>query len=289
MKTTCSRIACGVLAATASTLVSQAAVTAGNSSLIGELDYSDSFTIGPGSPIAARQGYPAQQFTLPAGVDEVENNYGNPARFWGSTPFSIATDGANNPGAFGYPGGSGAGSATGFTQRGGGGDWSIEYGLRDEFVLQSDFVHLPDRVDFTIGATPATIFGAGNLSIFFRTSGHPQFPEIGLFNGSQEIDTGLTSGIPADNAWHNYAVRVDVPNDLLEVYVDEVSRGIIDLNTIGGGAYNDILNNKFVGIGGAGADRLWSDNFQVGGVIPEPSTALLGLLGVGLVLRRQRR
>ena len=75
----------------------------------------------------------------------------------------------------------------------------------------------------------------------------------------------------------------------MDAVVDEVSRGIIDLNTIGGGAYNDILNNQFVGIGGAGADRLWSDNFQVGGVIPEPSTALLGLLGVGLVLRRQRR
>jgi hypothetical protein len=46
--------------------------------------------------------------------------------------------------------------------------------------------------------------------------------------------------------------------------VNETSRGVIDLATIGGGAYAGILNNAFVGIGGAGADRLWSDNFQVG-------------------------
>jgi MYXO-CTERM domain-containing protein len=237
----------------------------------------------------ARQSYPAQTFALPAGVDAVENNHGNPARFWGTTNWSIATDSAVNPGGFGYPGGNGAGSDTGMTQRGGGGDWSIEYGLRDVFVVQSDFVQLPDRVDFTIGATASNIFGAGNISIFFRTTGHPSFPEIGIFNGAVETNTGLTSTIPVANAWNNYALLVNVPNDTIEVFVNEVSRGVIDLNTIGGGAYNDILNNGFVGSGGAGADRLWSDNFQVGGDIPEPAPAMLGLLGLGFLLRRSRR
>ena len=51
------------------------------------------------------------------------------------------------------------------TQRGGGGDWSIPYGIRDVFIIQSDFVQLPDRVDFTVGGTPNTIGGADNLNI----------------------------------------------------------------------------------------------------------------------------
>ena len=129
--------------------VSNAAVSVGSSSLIGQLDYSDSFTIGGGGATAARQAYPAQTFPLPAGVEAVENNYSSPAASWPSDAWSIATDGAVNPGAFGYPGGSGAGTVDGFTQRGGGGDWSIAYGQRDVFVIQSDFVQLTDRVDFT--------------------------------------------------------------------------------------------------------------------------------------------
>jgi hypothetical protein len=290
MKSMTTRLALSAFVAAAATITSQGAgIVVGGSSLIGDLDYSDSFTIGPGAGSAARQAYAAQGFPLPAGVEVMENSHGNASVSWPTDAWSIATDSAVNPGGFGYPGGSGAGTADGFTQRGGGGDWSIPYALRNEFVVQSDFIQLPDRVDFTIGATGGNIFGAGNISIFFRTTGHASFPEIGIFNGTSETNTGLTSGIAGANAWNNYALRVDVPNDLIEVYVNEVSRGIIDLNTIGGGAYDNILNNNFVGIGGAGADRLWSDNFQVGGVIPEPSTALLGLLGLGFLLRRSRR
>ena len=278
-----------LLAALGLSTTANAAVTVGSSSLIGQLDYSDTFTIGAGASSAARQGYAAQAFPLPTGVEAVENNHGNPPQNWPSNAWSIATDAANNPGGFGYPGGSGAGTADGFTQRGGGGDWSIPYGLRDTFVVQSDFVQLSDRVDFTVGAVPGNIFGAGNISIFFRTTGHPSFPEIGIFNGALETDTGLTSGIPAANAWENYALLVDIPNDTIEVFVNETSRGTIDLATVGGGAYAGILNNSFVGIGGAGDDRLWSDNFQVGAVIPEPSSALLlGITGLALGMRRRR-
>ncbi|MFT5857804.1 MAG: hypothetical protein ACI8XO_005066 [Verrucomicrobiales bacterium] len=268
--------------------VSNAAISVGSSSLIGQLDYSDSFTIGNGGATAVRQSYPAQTFPLPAGVEAVENSYSSPAVSWPSDAWSIATDGAVNPGGFGYPGGSGAGSADGFTQRGGGGDWSIGYGARDVFVVQSDFVQLSDRVDFTVGATAGNIFGAGNLSIFFRTTAHPSFAEIGIFNGALETDTGLTTGIPAANAWHNYALLVNIPNDTIEVFVDESSRGTIDLATVGGGAYAGILGNAFVGIGGAGDDRLWSDNFQVGAPVPEPSAAILLAL-TGLIGMRRRR
>lgn len=79
------------------------------------------------------------------------------------------------------------------------------------------------------------------------------------------------------------------PNDTIEVFVNETSRGVIDLNTIGGGAYDNILNNGFVGIGGAGDDRLWSDNFQVGAPVPEPSASVLAALAGALLLRRKRR
>jgi hypothetical protein len=268
---------------------SAAGVAVGSSSLIGQLQYSDSFTIGAGAATPERQGYAAQTYPLPAGVDAVENNHGNPAQAWGSGPFSIATDAANLPtGSAPYPGTSGAGSATGFTQRGGGGDWSIAYGLDSEFIIQFDYVQQPDRVDVSIGSTGSNIFGAGNLSLFFRTTGNA-LPEVGIFNaGVGEFNTGLTTGIPAANEWNNYAIRVDIPGRAIEVFTNEVSRGVIDLATLNGGAYAPFLDNSFVGIGGAGNDRQWSDNFQVGLPVPEPGTALLaGLAGFGLWRRRR--
>ena len=237
-----------------------AGVSVGSSTLIAALQYSDSFTIGAGATVPARTGYGAQTFPLPAGVDAVENTYGNPAAAWGNLPFSIATDASNFPtGGSPYPGGSGAGSATGFTQRGGGGDWSIPYDLSNDFVIQFDYVQQTDRVDISIGTTGSNIFGAGNLNIFIRTTAHPLFPEIGIFNpGVGEFNTGLTSGIGSANQWNNYALRVNIPAQTLEVFTNETSRGVINLATLNGGAYAPFLSNDFVGIGGAGNDRQWS-------------------------------
>jgi len=268
-----------------------AGVSVGGSSLIGQLQYSDTFTIGAGAATAARQAYAPQTYPLPAGVDAVENTHGNPAQAWGSGPFSIATDAAQFPTAAApYPGNSGAGSDTGFTQRGGGGDWSIAYGLSSEFIIQFDYVQQPDRVDVSIGSTGGNIFGGGNLSLFFRTTGHPTLPEIGIFNaGVGEFNTGLASGIAASDQWNNYAIRVDIPGQAIEVFTNEVSRGVIDLATLNGGLYAPFLNNAFVGIGGAGNDRQWSDNFQVGLPVPEPGTvALAALAGLGVLGRRRR-
>jgi hypothetical protein len=225
-------------------------------------------------------------------VDAVENTYGNPAAAWGNLPFSIATDASNFPtGGSPYPGGSGAGSATGFTQRGGGGDWSIPYDLSNDFVIQFDYVQQTDRVDISIGTTGSNIFGAGNLNIFIRTTADPLFPEIGIFNpGVGEFNTGLTSGIGSANQWNNYALRVNIPAQTLEVFTNETSRGVINLATLNGGAYAPFLSNDFVGIGGSGNDRQWSDNFQVGLPVPEPgSTLLAGFAGLGLLLRRRRK
>ena len=268
-----------------------AGVSVGSSTLIAALQYSDSFTIGAGATVPARTGYGAQTFPLPAGVDAVENTYGNPAAAWGNLPFSIATDASNFPtGGSPYPGGSGAGSATGFTQRGGGGDWSIPYDLSNDFVIQFDYVQQTDRVDISIGTTGSNIFGAGNLNIFIRTTANPLFPEIGIFNpGVGEFNTGLTSGIGSANQWNNYALRVNIPAQTLEVFTNETSRGVINLATLNGGAYAPFLSNDFVGIGGAGNDRQWSDNFQVGVPVPEPTSfALAGLAAAGLLRRRRK-
>ena len=245
-------------------------VAVGDSTLIGELDYSDSFTIGADAINESRKAYAAQRFPLPAGVEVIENSYGNPTVSWPSNAWSIATDTAVNPGGFGYFGGNGAGSDSGMTQRGGGGDWSIPYGIRDVFIIQSDFVQLPDRVDFTVGGTPNTIGGADNLNIFFRQTGTSPWFEIGIYNSSiGEKDTGLSSDIAVRNValntgWNNYALLVDVQNEMIEAFVNEELKGVIDLNVIHDGAYAGILNNSYIGIGGAGSDRLWSDNFQVG-------------------------
>ncbi len=241
-------------------------VAVGSSKLIGTLQYSDSFTIGEAAESPERQEYVAQTHPLPAGVDLVENTHGNGEQWWGSGPFSIATDASNFPTAAApFPGSSGAGSDTGFTQRGGGGDWSLPYGLGADFVIQFDYVQQPDRVDVTIGSGDEGIGGAGNLSIFFRRTGHPTLPEIGIYNPQVgEIDTGLTSGIAAANEWNNYAIRVNMAAQTIEVFTKEESRGVIDLATLRDGAYAPYLDNAFVGIGGAGNDRQWSDNFQVG-------------------------
>ncbi len=271
-----------------------AAVAVGNSSLIGTLQLSDTFTIGAGAATAERQSYLPGTFPLPAGVGAVENTYGNPAASWGDGPepasrWSINTDAVNLPTATApYPGSSGAGSETGFTQRGGNGDWGIPYGLSDSFIIQTDYVQQPDRVDITVGSAAGNIFAAGNISVFFRTTGQVGRPDIGLFNTNVgEFDTGLVSTIPLANEWNNYALRVDVPNQILEVYANEVSLGTLDLTSVNGGAYAGILNNAFVGTGGNGNDRQWSDNFQVGLPVPEPG--VLGLLGLAGVLFARRR
>jgi len=272
-------------------------VTVGSSSLIGTLDYSDTFTIGPASPIVARQTYPVQTFPLPAGVDVVEDNHGNPARSWGTSNWSIATDAANSPGGVGYPGGSGAGSATGMTQTGAGAsDWGIQYGLRNDFVVQTDFVQTSDRIDITIGGVIGNVFDSTNLSVFFRHTNHPSYPEIGLFNvGVGEQDAGLSSGIARAGEWHNYAARFMIDTRQIEVFVDEGSLGVIDLDTVAGGVFAPLaLSNATVGVGYSGGDRGWSDNFQVGGPldIPEPVTlAMLGLAAgaLGGYVRRRRK
>ncbi len=241
-----------------------AGVAIGDSTLLDLSDTSDSFTLTADGGIPGRvvNAYPVHA----PGIN-VEDNHGNPAQVWTNAMWSVSADAGAIPGATPYPGGSGAGSATGMTQRGGGsGDWGIEYGLRNDFVVQTDFVQTTDRVDMTVGAARDTIGNPGNLSVFFRYTGHPSYPEIGLYNPTVgEHNTGLTSGIPAAGQWRNYATRFNLDSRVLAFYVDEVWRGSVDLDTVAGGAFAGLtVSNASTGTGYAGGDRGWSDNFQVG-------------------------
>ena len=194
-------------------------VTVGNSSLIPTLDFSDTFTgfdNGGSNParvyVAAVQGPDAYP---------LENTYGNPPTNFESftTPgrgeFSFAADGPGMPGLVDgvpvYPGSSGGGSDTGFTQTGGGVDFGINYGIRTKYFVQADFVASGDRIDFTSAPAPGSIFQGNSLSIFIRGDGSGN---ASLYNGS--LDTPIQASIPAfntglanDGRWHNYAVQFD--------------------------------------------------------------------------------
>jgi hypothetical protein len=278
-------------------------VPVGGSSIIGTLDYSDTFTgFEDGGSNSARIYEPAIQAVA---AYAVENTYGNPAvnfRSQSQAPdigeFSFAADKPGTPGLVNgtpnYPGSSGAGSATGFTQTGGGGvDFGISYGLRDRYLVQFDAVNVNDRIDITSGSIPGTIFQANSLSIFIRGNGTGN---ASLYNGT--LDTPIRNEIPTfntglanDGQWHNFAVLFDRTNKTIEIFVDEQSSGVIDLTTFAGGLYQN-FSNAAVGVGAGLAppqDRIWTDNFQVGAPVPEPSSILmLSAVGAGWLLRRRR-
>ena len=263
-------------------IVNAAGVGVGFSSLgYDTLDFSDTFT---GTDAGGRSDRPFIPAVQPAPAYIVEETYGNPSTSFGGASFSFAADGViagvsapgfvaggnAYPGNGTIPNASGAGSDTGFTQTGGGVDYGVEYFLRDEYWVQVDAVQNPDRVDISSGAGVG-IFASNSLSVFFRGDGSGN---ASLFNGA--VDTAIQSqpgfeafntGITGSGEWNNYAVRYDRPDKEVELYVNETSLGVIDLTTFAGGIYQD-FSNAFVGAGGAGGDRTWTDNFQVGGIGP---------------------
>jgi len=275
-------------------------VPVGSSSLLGQLDYSDTFTgAGNGSPNGARIYAAAVQ---PSPAYALESLYGHPGAFFTSQSqgannnigeFSFAMDG---PGLLGlvngtptYPGTSGAGSATGFTQTGGSVDYGVPFGFRSRYLVQFDSVNSSDRIDITSGGIPGTIFQPNSLSIFIRGNGSGG---VSLFNGTTDTPVpGYNTGLTNDGKWHNFAVLFDQVAKSVEIYVDEQSKGIIDLTTLNGGLYQN-FSNAAVGVGtglGGGQDRSWTDNFQVGAPVPEPASAMmLGAGFAGLLLRRRR-
>lgn len=259
---------------------SAAGVAVGSSSLIKTLDYSDTFTAYDFGGLADRDGnngwnpgavdYPANG--TPGEGLAVENCHGNPQRYWPDWKWSNTRDENVINGVSLYPGNSGAGSETGITQTGGnfGDDWGFEYGLRNRFIVQYDAVQSEDRVDIVIGAAVGTIWEASNLALFMRPFGSPTFPEIGLYNTEVgEINTGLSSPVMYAREWHNYAALFDITARTIEVFIDETSIGVIDINTVGGGALAAVtMSNAVVNVGysqyATPGDRMWTDNFQIG-------------------------
>lgn len=250
-------------------------VEPGRSILIGTLDYSDTFTGTEDGGRPDRLYVPAVQA---ANAYQVENTYGKPQVSFDIGPgFSFAADKAGTPGLVNgnppYPLGlgpnaSGAGSATGFTQTGGDVDYALPYnGLRSHFIVQVDAVQTGDRVDISCGAGPG-IFAPQSLSVFFRGDGSGN---ASLYNGM--VDTVIRdfiptfhTGITGSGQWNNYAVRYDRTAHQIELYVNQRSVGVIDLSTFAGGLYNN-FSTAWVGTGaglGAGENRVWTDNFQVG-------------------------
>lgn len=277
---------------------SAAGIAVGASRLIGTLDYSDTFT---GTDAGGRPNRPYIAAVQPDAAYLVENTYGKPAiSFDKGAGFSFAADSAGTPGLVDgvpaypsslAPNASRAGSDGGFTQTGGGIDYAIPYnGLRSSYVVQVDGVQVGDRIDISSGAS-AGIFSGSSLSVFFRGDGSGN---ASLFNGTtdtpiQSLMPTFNTGITGAGQWYNYAVRYDMPRHEIELFVNQNSLGTINLLTFAGGIY-DGFSNQFVGAGAglaAGENRTWTDNFQVGSVIPEPGCA--GLVLAGLVLPAARR
>jgi MYXO-CTERM domain-containing protein len=294
-------LSCAVLAAAAFGVskAEAAGVTVNNSALIGAYDYADAFT-GTADGGAANRPYiaavqPAPAYVVNQTFGHPTTNFQTPGQAVGVASFSIASDTQGQvAGSSIYPGSSGAGSSTGFTQTGGGADWVVSYGFRTNYIVQVDAVTVHDRIDISSGPNSSAVGGSAtnSLAIFFRGDGTGA---VSLYN-SVDGDTpvpGYNTGITAAMAgqWNNYAVRFDTVNNKLELYVNQVSKGIIDLLTVGGGKYAN-FSNAFVGVGGgmgAGDDRLWTDNFQVGAPIPEPGSMALALGSLGLLTLRRRR
>jgi hypothetical protein len=275
--------------------VSAAGVVVGSSTLIGTLDYSDTWTVGAGATVTARQSYVPGSFPPSAGVLAVENTYGNLSRTW-DVPGSLVTDTAGIvPGTPTFPGGSGAGSATGFTQAGlpsSGLAFGMAYDIRSKYVVQWDAVQTADWVGVVTGGNTITFGAINNLLVYFKPTGSGD-ASIHLFSsGIGDKTTGFTTSVTT-GSWNNYAVEFDLPNKSLSFYTNQNLLGHVDLTTFDGGSFSNLAGlattNDRIGlaVSGAGANRLWTDNFQVG--VPEPSTsALLGGFGVLALLRRRR-
>lgn len=261
-----------------------AEVLPGGSTLIGTLDYSDTFTVGTTvRPDGLYNDNTNGGYTL-------ENAYGNPTATW--TPTSAFSFNSSTTAVGSYPGNTGnAGAATGMYQSGAG-DASIAYTpARSHFVVQADAIIAGERVDIDSFANAGDGIGAANsLTVFFRRDGGA-YPGIALYNGSgPEADTGLTTGIAStDNTWHNFAVDFNKSANTVSFYVDQALIGTKDLTTFGGGVFQAYSSNA-VGIGVNWIN--WADNFQVGSAVPEPGTLtvlITGLFGLLAYAWRKRK
>lgn len=241
-------------------------VRVGRSTLAGPLDYSDSWTEGTRGRVADGS------FPVVGAAVEIESNYGNPTRVWSGAKWSFRKDGNLfwTP-ASPDPRGNWSGSRSGITETGGGVDFGIEYGLRDDYVIQLDAVQTDGRIAITSAGARDTTARSDGISVFFHPAGAAI--EIGIYNvGVGERDTGFRPAL-ARNVFHNYAVRFRLPTKELWIYADERRLGVVDLDTFAGGAFAGVpVTNAAVTVGATVVlnNRVWTDNFQVGAPCPTP-------------------
>jgi hypothetical protein len=245
-------------------------VAVGASTLIKSLDYADSFAFGKG----ARADVAPNQYPVPDSALAVEYHApGTPAQSWPSGAWSLTNDAYALDGALTYPGNSGAGSANGFTQTGSDTQFGLDYGLRDDYVVQIDAVQTVGYVGIGSGLTPAPIDQAGSLAVLFHPDHTPTSTTgVTLYNGSKETQVldgaDGNSGNPlltgtAIGQWNNYAVEFDRIAGTLSIYVNQKLLKRLDLSRFAGGLYKT-YSNAGVSVGSNHTDRTWMDNFQVG-------------------------
>ena len=243
--------------------------------LIGNVDYSETWSAN--SPTRAGS---YMLLNTPESL-WIENCHGNAPRSWvfSAEPAMTTCPFDNSP--VPWPGYQAPGSKDGFVECGYGTCYfGFEYGLRDDFIVQFDAVQTEDRINITIGDRPATIGDQPEelkkpmplLSVFFRAPGTP-YSEIGVYTPAKgEVETGIRSGIAKPFQWHNYAVRINLREKRLGIWVDRQYRGTIDLTAITQGmgkgskrSWADLSWAKqFVTVGASGSSRVWSDNFRIG-------------------------
>ncbi len=233
-------------------------VTVGSSSLIGTLQYSDTFDV---SSIRPDQSAPTDP-NGPAKAAQVENSHGNPPKMWTrALQWSIASSGKVWPTErCPWLGGSRAG----VLQHGGPDEsnWGFASELPEDFIVQFDAAVADARTNILLG--PGAVSGIrdtpGTVSIFLRTADSVG-PEVGVYlPGLTEVNSGVLTGLglEARNTWHNFAIRVNRKNNEITVFVDEKPMGSFTC------PYP--IPNAGVGFGCAIStqDRFWADNFQFG-------------------------
>ena len=262
---------CAGLVAVVTCASASAGVLPGDSSLIGDLMYSEGYTLLTESRPDATHGTPNDE------VDpyyNVETTYhGLPSVQWRrSNAFSFHQGGVNTYLYTTAENATNEGALSGLAQSGGG-TWTLPNALNlDNVTIQTDAILTPGAglqiscLPLDYDADGNTWWSTGGLTVEFNWGG-----AIYLITGQDPAvsgdaiwtDSGLNSGIANELTWHNLAVNFNQSDDTLGIYVDEVLLGVLDLTTFAGGIYADYSMDA-VGIGVRGMG--WVDNTLIGGL-----------------------
>jgi hypothetical protein len=251
--------------------------------LIGTVDYSDTFTTNSIRPDGLYNDNSG-------GGYNVESNYNNPSATWTPTDiWSLNTPQSSTAPAVLNAAQGNPGASTGLCQVfvANLADTSFTYGLRSNYVVQVQAIMPSDRLDIgSFASAGAGILSTNSLSVFFRRSNGT----VGLFNGvgpevvvtnllGQALHTSITilnnnatGGTINDDNWHTFAVIFKQGANRLQLYVDYILCADLDLTTFDGGHFQ-LYSNGAVAIGGIGG-VFWMDNFEVGSVLESSSSSL---------------